>query len=204
MPIPPSLLEEIASFGTATLHEAAGRIGALSGAIAPLDRDMKVRGRALPVSTPPGDNLALHRAIAEGQPGDVLVVANGGVPSHGPFGDILALACKVRGISGLVIDGGVRDSESLIEMRFPVFARGCSIQGTIKCEPGTVGEPINIGEIEIRRGDIVIGDADGVLILPSASLSTIHQAAIARTAAETELRKAIVRGELTTNLLGLT
>jgi 4-hydroxy-4-methyl-2-oxoglutarate aldolase len=202
-PVSPALLEEVAGFGAATLHEAAGRIGALPGAIAPLDRRMKLWGRALPVSAPADDNLALHRAIAEGQPGDVLVVENGGSLSHGPFGDILALAAKVRGIRGLVIDGGVRDSESLIEIGFPVFARGCSIRGTIKRDPGRVGEPVTIGGIEIRRGDIVIGDADGVVILPAVDLAVIHQAAIARMAAEADLRQAICRGELTLDLLGL-
>jgi len=201
--VPPGLLEEVACFGTATVHEAAGGVGALPGAIAPLDRTMKLFGRALPVSAIVGDNLALHRAITIAQPGDVLVVNHGGSLSHGPFGDILALAAKIRGIAGLVIDGAVRDSESLIRMGFPVFARGCSIEGTIKYNPGTVGEPVKIGAITIQHGDIVIGDADGVVILPPAQLAAIRDAAIARTVAESELRKRIINGELTIDLLGL-
>lgn len=200
---PPGLLEEVAGFGTATLHEAAGGIGALPGAIAPLDRAMKLWGRALPVSAPAGDNLALHRAVAVARPGDVLVVDHGGSLSHGPFGDILALAAKVRGIAGLVIDGAVRDSESLIAMGFPVFARGCSIEGTIKRDPGTVGEPVTIGAITVRHGDIVIGDADGVVILPAERLVAIRDAAIKRIAAEADMRVRIAQGELTLDLLGL-
>lgn len=201
--MPPGLLEEVAGFGTATLHEAAGGIGALPGAIAPLDRTARLWGRALPVTAPAGDNLALHHAVALARPGDVLVVDHGGSLSHGPFGDILALAAQVRGIRGLVIDGAVRDSESLIAMGFPVFARGCSIKGTIKRDPGSVGEPVTIGAITVQHGDIVIGDADGVVILPTAQLGHIRDAAIARVAAEADMRARIARGELTLDLLGL-
>lgn len=202
-PIPPDLLAQVAGFGTATLHEAAGRIGALPGAIAPLDRKMRLQGRAFPVSSPAGDNLALHRAIALARPGDVLVVSHGGTLSHGPFGDILALAAQMRGITGLVIDGAVRDSESLIAMDFPVFARGCSIQGTIKHDPGTVGVPVRIGIVTVHPGDVVIGDADGVVILPPAQLPAIHATARDRLAAEADMRERIARGELTLDLLGL-
>lgn len=201
--IPPELLEEVAGFGTATLHEAAGRIGALPGGIAPLSREMRLWGTALPVSAPAGDNLALHRAIALARPGDVLVVDHGGTLSYGPFGDVLALAAQVRGIAGLVIDGAVRDSDSLIAMGFPVFARGCSIQGTVKRNPGSVGESVTIGDITIHAGDAVIGDADGVVVLPAAQLAAIRDAAAARIASETEMRARIAGGELTLDLLGL-
>lgn len=201
--IPPGLLDEVASFGTATLHEAAGRIGALPGAIAPLDRGMRLRGRALPVFSPAGDNLALHRAIALAHPGDILVVSHGGTLSHGPFGDILALAAQARGIAGLVIDGAVRDSDSLIAMNFPVFARGCSIQGTIKRDPGTVGVPVLIGTVTVYPGDVVIGDADGVVVLPPTQLAAIHATALDRLAAEADMRERIVKGHLTLDLLGL-
>jgi 4-hydroxy-4-methyl-2-oxoglutarate aldolase len=201
--IPPALLEEVAGFGTATLHEAAGRIGALPGAIAPLDRAMKLWGTALPVFAPAGDNLALHRAIALARPGDVLVVDHGGTLLYGPFGDILALAARMRGIAGLVIDGAVRDSESLIAMGFPVFSRGCSIEGTIKRDAGTVGEPVRMGAVTVHHGDAVIGDADGVVILPSVRLAAIRDAAIARLAAEADMKERIAQGELTLDLLGL-
>lgn len=201
--IPSNLLEQVAGFGTATIHEAAGRIGALPSAIAPLHRTMKLCGTALPVFAPAGDNLALHRAIALARPGDVLVVDHGGSLSHGPFGDILALAARMRGVAGLVIDGAVRDSESLIAMDFPVFARGRSIEGTIKRDPGSVGEPVRIGTVAIQRGDAVFGDADGVVILPATRLATIHDAAIARIAAEADMKERISRGELTLDLLGL-
>lgn len=201
--ISPDLLEEVAGFGTATLHEAAGRIGALPGAIAPLDRAMRLRGRVLPVFSPAGDNLAVHRAIALARHGDVLVVSGGGTLSHGPFGDILALAARMRGIAGLVMDGAVRDSDSLIAMDFPVFARGCSIQGTVKCNPGTVGMPIQIGDVTVHPGDVVIGDADGVVVLPPERLTEIHAAALDRLAAEADMRARIAKGELTLDLLGL-
>ena len=203
MPVSPVLLAEMAAMGTATLHEAAGRSGALPGAIAPLDRKMRLWGRALPVWSPEGDNLAIHRAIALAQPGDVLVVDHGGTLSYGPFGDILAIAARQRGIVGLVINGAVRDSDNLIEMEFPVFSLGCSIQGTIKQNPGRVGEALTIGSVTVHAGDAVIGDADGVVILPASELKSIYEAALARTAAEASLRLRIEAGELTLDLLGL-
>lgn len=197
------IIEHLADLGTATLHEAAGRIGALPGAIAPIARAMRLSGKALPVYAPEGDNLAIHRAIAMASPGDVLVVANGGTLFHGPFGDILALAAQKRGISGLVIDGAVRDSGSLIEMGFPVFARGISIRGTIKEDPGTVGVPVTIGGVIVHSGDVVVGDADGVVVLPSDNLGSLLEAARARITEENAIRARIKDDELTLDILGL-
>jgi 4-hydroxy-4-methyl-2-oxoglutarate aldolase len=201
--VSPSLLEELAGYGTATLHEAAGGIGALPGSIAPLDPTCVVWGRALTVWSPPGDNLALHRAVAVAQPGDVLVVDHGGSLDYGPFGDILAWAAIQRGVAGLVIDGAVRDSASLIKMRFPVFARGRSIRGTIKCNPGLVGQALLIGQVTVHTGDLVFGDADGAVVLPPDELETLRDAAASRIRVEACLRDEILKGRMTLDLLNL-
>ena len=197
------LLQRLASYGTATLHEAAGGIGALPGRLAPLDRSRLLWGRALTVWSPPGDNLALHHAIAIANPGDVLVVDCGGSLDHGPFGDILALAALQRGVRGLVIDGAVRDTASLITMAFPVFSSGISIEGTIKRNPGIIGQPLTIGDVTVCQGDLVFGDADGVVVLPSGDLDALHSAVLMRVAREARLREMILEGGLTVDLLGL-
>jgi 4-hydroxy-4-methyl-2-oxoglutarate aldolase len=200
---PPGLLRELAGFGTATLHEAAGGIGALPGPLAPLDPEALLWGRALTVWSPPGDNLALHRAVAVAQAGDVLVVDHGGSLDHGPFGDILALAARQRGVMGLVIDGAVRDKASLIRMGFPVFSRGLAIGGTVKQNPGRVGEDIQMGAVTVRQGDLVFGDADGVVVLPAEGALALREAAAARLATEARLRERILAGASTLDLLGL-
>lgn len=197
------LLQKLASYGTATIHEAAGGIGALPGRLAPLDRAQLLWGRALTVWSPPGDNLALHRAIAIAKPGDVLVVDYGGSLDHGPFGDILALAALQRGVRGLVIDGAVRDTVSLITMAFPVFSSGISIKGTIKSNPGIIGQPLTIGKVTVCQGDLVFGDADGVVVLPSGDLDVLHSAVIARVAQEAQLKELILDGRLTLDLFDL-
>lgn len=202
-PLSLCLLEELAGYGTATLHEAAGGIGALPGGIVPLDPARVLWGRALTVWSPPGDNLAIHRAVAIAQPGDVLVVDHGGSPDHGPFGDVLALAAMQQGVAGLVINGAVRDTASLIAMKFPVFSRGRSIQGTVKRNPGIVGQPLKIGQVTIHKGDLVFGDADGVVVLPADRVDTLQEAAASRIQAEANLRTEILKGRMTLDLLDL-
>lgn len=197
------LLTQLTGFSTATLYEAAGRIGALPAGIKPLDRHMRLGGPAFPVYCPAGDNLAIHHAISAARPGEILVVDHEGALNDGPFGDIMAHACRARGLAGLVISGCIRDSADLIAMDFPVFSLGISIQGTSKISPGRIGGAIRIGEVEISRGDLVMGDADGVVIVTSAQAALVCEAAVAREKAEAVMRRAIADGALTIDLLGL-
>lgn len=160
-------LNEAQGLSSASLHEAAGRIGALPSAIKPIERSMTVHGPALPVRCPPGDNLWIHRAMAEAQRGDVLVVDCGPGAEFGYWGEIMATSAKALGIAGLVITGGVRDLLALIDIGLPTFSANICIQGTVK-DPlgdGAVCESIRIGSVPVRRGDLVVGDADGVLVL---------------------------------------
>ena len=163
------------TLSTATVHEAGGRIGAFPAAIKPIDPAMRICGPALPIRMPAGDNLFLHHAICAAALGDVLVVDTTGGTEFGYWGEVMALAAQVRGIAGIVIAGGVRDSLRMIEMGFPVFSTGTCIRGTGKdpAGSGTIGAPITLGNVAIVRGDLVIGDADGVVVLPATSAAEI-------------------------------
>lgn len=160
-----------AGFGTATLHEAAGKIGALPSAIKPVAPSFQLAGPAVTVHSPPGDNLWLHRAIVAAQPGDVLVVFVEGGYEYGYWGEIMSTAAKARELGGLVIDGCVRDGAVLERVGLPVFARGLCIRGTGKdfAARGWLNHPLLIGDVTIEPGDLVVGDTDGVVVIPRAS-----------------------------------
>ena len=161
------LIASAIHLSTATIHEAAGRTGALPSAIKPLSPETRLCGRAFPVRSPAGDNLPIHHAIYAASAGDILVVDCGGAFEYGYWGEVMALAAQQAGIAGLVIWGGVRDSRQMVAMGFPVFAANICIRGTVK-DPaggGTVGEPVTIGDVTVRAGDLVVGDADGVVVI---------------------------------------
>ncbi|MGY4099417.1 RraA family protein [Nocardia sp. R16R-3T] len=196
-PIPDALLKEAARFPSATLHEAAGRAGALPGYIGPVRPGMSVAGRAYPVSGPGGDNLWLHRAIYECAPGDVIVASVGPERDFGYWGEVMAVAAIARGIAGLVIDGCVRDAVQLEQRGFPVFSSGLCIRGTVK-NPigyGTLGTPITVGEVTVRRGDLVVGDADGVVVLAGDSVADVVGASARREEKETHVFARLGAGE---------
>jgi 4-hydroxy-4-methyl-2-oxoglutarate aldolase len=157
-----------ATFSTATLHETAGRIGSLPSAIKPVASSFRISGPAFPLTGPPMDNMWLHRAIHLAKPGDVLVFQVGDAYEGGYLGDVMASAAKMRQLGGLVIDGCVRDGEELEAVGFPIFARGLCIRGTTK-DPnghGSLFAPIVIGDVTIRPGDLVVGDRNGVVVIP--------------------------------------
>ena len=188
-----------------TLHEAGGRIGALPHAIKPVAPGWKLCGPAVTVHGPGGDNLWLHRAIYVAQPGDVLVVSVSGAVEYGYWGDIMTGAARKQGLGGLVIDGCVRDGEELAQANFPVFARGLAMRGTGK-DFGAIGwinRPVLIGEITVSPGDLVVGDGDGVVVLPREAAGTIVAAAMAREAKEADVLRRIAAGERTVDIYGL-
>ena len=189
-------------FGTATLHEAAGRIGALPSAIKPVHHEMRVCGTAMTVDSPSGDNLWIHRAIYAANPGDILVVSTRGAFEFGYWGEIMSEAAVSAGLGGLVIDGCVRDAVELARMGLPVFARGLCIRGTGKDlgATGAINAPIAIGDVTINPGDAVVGDTDGVVALPAARLQEIAAAAKAREAKEREILDRIRAGERTLDI----
>lgn len=196
-------LAELGQFSSATIHEAIGQRGALPGSIKPIDAAMRLYGPALTVFCPRGDNLMLHVAIAEAQPGDILVVDHEGSMDDGPFGDVLATACLAKGIAGLVIDGCVRDLSAIKALGFPVFARGASITGTEKARLGTIGQVLRFGAVLIAAGDAILGDEDGLVVVPRREIASAAAACAAREAKEADLCQALRDGATTLDLLNL-
>ncbi|MFE4542288.1 RraA family protein [Arthrobacter sp. NPDC056727] len=197
-------LQRLLKLGTATVYEAQGQRGSVASEIRPLDPAMKLVGTALTVSTTPGDNLMFHQAVLMACPGDVLIVDAKGFTDAGPWGDVLTLAAQQAGIAGLVIDGSVRDSEAIIDAGFPVFSRGISIRGTTKVDPGQIGGTINLAGTLVDRGDIIIGDRDGLVVVKAADVLDSLRKAEEREAKEEEFRRRILdEGASTAELLGL-
>jgi 4-hydroxy-4-methyl-2-oxoglutarate aldolase len=192
------------TLGSATLHEAAGRIGALPAAIRPVVPEWLLAGPAFTVHTPAIDNLWIHRALYKAEPGDILVVYVSQGYEAGYWGEILNEAAMARGLGGLVIDGGVRDAAQLAKASFPVFSRGLAIRGTGK-DRGAIawtGQPVRIGEVTIAPGDLVVGDIDGVVAIPQARVADVLAASDRRIADETEKIRRIRAGERTIDLYG--
>jgi 4-hydroxy-4-methyl-2-oxoglutarate aldolase len=200
-----ALLVRAGRLGTASLHEAAGRRGALPHVIKPLAPSMHAAGRAFPVRAPVGDNLWLHRAIVAAEAGDLLVVDAGDGAGYGYWGEIMASAAIARNLAGIVITGGVSDGVRLIELGLPTFCTGLAIQGTAKdpAGAGRLGEPVHIGEIVVERGDLVVGDADGVFCISARQAAEAVTSAERRDAAESEILERISRGETTIKIYNL-
>jgi 4-hydroxy-4-methyl-2-oxoglutarate aldolase len=196
-------LRALLAFGTATIHEAQGQVGALDHAIKPLDPAMRLVGRAVTVDCRPDDNLAIHAALAEAQPGEVLVVAAKGFVEAGHWGDLMSLSAQKRGVCGLVIDGSVRDAQTIIDMGFPVFCRGVSIKGAAKNQGGRVGVPIVVAGVSVRPGDLIVGDRDGVVVVRHEELEAVIRSSRERIAKEDKMREAIEQGATIVQILGL-
>jgi len=196
-------LDEMTALGAATLFHGAGECGAVDTAIASIASGMKLAGPILTVDLPPGDNLALHLAITTAQAGTVLVVDYKQHMEAAAMGDIMALASKMRGITGMAIDGAVRDIEDIAVMGFSVFARGASIQGPTKDKAGTIGEPITFGGVAVKTGDIIVGDADGIVVLEESRWPQALQRAREREAQENTMREQLREGRTTVELLEL-
>lgn len=198
-----TLAARLAALGTATIGEVAPGARIVNLPLHPLSPGMVVAGPALTVRCRPGDNLALHHAIAAASPGDVLVVDYGGSVESGPFGEIMALACQLRGIAGMVIDGSVRDSLQIVGLGFPVFCRGLNIRGTTKLDRGEVGATIALGSAGVSRGDYVVADADAIVVLAPEDTADAVISGEARMAKETAMMDRLRAGETTLQILGL-
>lgn len=203
-PLPQADLERARRLGAATLHEAAGRIGALPSRIKPVSPTMTLSGPAFTVHCPALSNLQIHHAVYLAQPGDILVVHVSGGTEAGYWGDVLNAAALERGLGGLVIDGGVRDTAGLAEAPFPVFSDGACILGTGKDYDATawLQAPVRIGEVVVAPGDLVVGDRDGVVVIPQAQAETALVAGEAREADEARKIEQIRQGARTLDLYG--
>ncbi len=181
--VAPEVVAEAARFQAAILADVAGRRGTLDG-VAPLDPSMKLAGPAFTIEVRPGDNLMIHAAMAMAKPGDVLVVDGKGDTSCALMGALMINACKVLGLAGIVIDGAVRDTDELRELGFPVFAAGVNPNGPTKFVPGRINWPISAGGIGINPGDLVVGDADGVVVVEREKAASLLPLAVKKVADE--------------------
>lgn len=193
---PRELVDELAGHGVATVHEAIGRVGSLGAGLRPIQQDVRVAGTAVTALCWPGDNLMIHVAVEQCRPGDLLVVATAAPSTHGMFGELFATALARRGVVGLVIDAGVRDTSELRAMGFPVWSRHVSAEGTVKSTAGSVNVPVVIAGQVIDAGDVVIADDDGVVVVPREGAQDAVVAARARVAKEEASREAFAAGQL--------
>lgn len=197
-----ALVEGFRRHGSATVHEAMGRTGAMNRGIKPLARGMKVCGPAFTVRVQAGDNVMILKAIHDAQPGDVIVVDCGRCPESGPFGELTATECMTKGLGGFVTTGSVRDSAEIIAMGFPVFSSGISIVGTVKESLGLINHPISAGDVIVEPGDLILGDDDGIVVVPKAQLKEVLEKSDARVAKEAHTLEAIRNGGSIFDLYG--
>ena len=189
--------------GVATVHEAQGRSGLLRPYIRPVYAAAHVSGSAVTVLCGPGDNLMIHAAIAVAKAGDVLVVATTSESTDGMFGELLAQSCMAHGIAGLVIDAGVRDTTELTGLKFPAWSRAVSAQGTSKMFAGSVNVPIVCAGAAVAPGDVIVGDADGVVVVPRSLAPSVVAAVDERLAKEARTRERLKAGDFGLDLYGL-
>jgi 4-hydroxy-4-methyl-2-oxoglutarate aldolase len=196
-------MEALKRLGAATVHEALGLRGYVDSAIAPLDPASRIAGRAFTVDCSAGDNLMIHYAISQAQPGDIVVVDYKGFMRAAAIGDVMSYAARARGLGGVVIDGAARDAAIIVEMGFPVFCRGLCITGPTKTQPGKVKVPVIVGGCPVQHGDIVVGDRDGLVIVPAAEFEIVLRKAQERDEREAGIRDRIDQGTTTVELFSL-
>lgn len=197
------LVKQFVGLATGNLSDAMGKKGNMHSSIKPVYPSAKMVGTAVTITCHPADNLTIHKAMETAPAGSVLVVAAGGYAEAGLLGAIMGYACKLKGIAGAVIDGGVRDIEELEEVDFPVFSRGVNPGGTVKETLGSINVPIQCGGILVSPGDIVAGDRDGVVVVPEARACEVLEKCKAIFDKEIKVRELLKSGKSTMEIYAL-
>ncbi|MFD5801201.1 4-carboxy-4-hydroxy-2-oxoadipate aldolase/oxaloacetate decarboxylase [Streptomyces sp. NPDC127020] len=196
-------VEALAGYGVATVGEAMGRTGLLGPELRPIQQGVRIAGTAVTVLGWPGDNLMIHAAVEQCGEGDVLVVTTTSPSTDGMFGELFATALQRRGVRGLVINAGIRDTQELREMGFAAWSRAVSAQGTVKATGGSVNVPVAVDGQVIRPGDVIVADDDGVVVVPRERARRTAEASEAREAKEADARAAFLEGQLGLDRYGL-
>lgn len=195
------VVAKASTFQAAILADVAGRRGTMHARVAPVHQDMKVAGPAFTVEVRPGDNLMIHAAIALAKPGDVLVIDGKGDQTAALMGTLMLSACKKIGLAGVIVDGAIRDKLDILDLGFPVFSAGFNPAGPTKYVPGRINHPISAGGTVVNPGDLVVGDADGVVVIERAKAPAMMALADKKVADEAARIEAIARGDMASKWL---
>jgi 4-hydroxy-4-methyl-2-oxoglutarate aldolase len=196
-------VDKLAGFGVATVHEAIGRNGYLGPQLRPNQQGTRIAGVALTVLCWPGDNLMIHAAVEQAREGDIIVITTTSPSSDGAFGELLATSLVSKGVRGLVMGAGLRDTQELRDMGFPAWTAHVSAQGTVKETTGSVNVPVSLGGMVIRPGDAIVADDDGVCVVPRLEVAAAVTASAAREAKEAGNREQLAAGNLGIDMYNL-
>ena len=197
------IIKALANIPTSTISDAMGRCGAMSSDMKPIFPGARICGPAFTVRVYANDNLMVHLALKEARPGDILIIDSGGYTQCALWGELMSFSARCRGYGGTVIDGGVRDKDAITELSYPVFAKTIIPVGTHKSNQGSICKPVSCDGVTICPGDIIVGDSDGVVVVPLDQASVVFEKARAILGREDQMRKRIEKGELIFDILGL-